>query len=121
MMYLASWVLVPAVGLVALTIPHERMGNGRHVSRPVGRLLGWPQHSIIFSQAGLCLFSIGFLLTGLLLGLVLMQGLMLVWLGDDWLTGDPDDEDGHRYEWARNKLQALKPVKVRPVESWQPA
>lgn len=107
--------LATIVLVVAVMCPGRYLGKGRHVSRPLGRRLGWSVRKVHFAQIGVLLVQVALVYSGLEVPCLVGQVVYIVWVVDDWLTGD-DDEPRRKHEWAKVKIRMPKPVKIRPVE-----
>lgn len=102
--------------IVAVGCPVRRHGNGRHVSRPVGRRLGWSQRQLHFMQVVLISACFALVMASMDVAWVIGNLVFVVWVGDDWFTGGDDDRRRRRRAWARVKIRMPKPAKIRPVE-----
>jgi hypothetical protein len=110
---------VAAAAIVGLLIacPIAHRARGRHVSRPLGRVLRLDRLGVMAAQTVWLIVEVGAaLILGQNVGVLVMMVVLIAWLLDDLFTGGRDDGPRRKHEWARIRLRMPKPVKLRPAE-----
>lgn len=119
---LAGYLVTVGPALIAVVkMPRGQLGTGRHVSRPLGRLVGG-RGIVLLIQLLVAFNIVVWSFTSArhhIVVRVLVLGFNL-WLLDDYLTGG-DKPPRRRRGWARVKIRMPAPIRLRPVERWVPA
>jgi hypothetical protein len=115
MIWIIATVELLGVACVTVGCPASRRGRGRHISKPLGRVLGWSRRRVWSTQPLLLVASSAFAFAGVLWPSVGTMFGFIAWVVDDWITGD-DDKPRRKRARAKVKLRMPKPIKLRAAE-----